>query len=103
MKAVKVTYTVQEHYADQNKENIQQVMQDLRAGDHPGIRYSTYVLSDGVTFVHLARFRSEEDNKTLSALPSFQSFQQQLKASQPTAPPKAEPMELVGASHDIFG
>lgn len=102
MKAVKVTYTVQANYADQNKANIRQVMQDLQAGDYPGIRYRSYVLSDGVTFVHMAHFQTEEDNRKLSALPSFQSFQQQLKGSKPNAAPSVEPLELVGASHGIF-
>jgi len=102
MKIVKVTYTVQAGYAAQNKQNIRQVMHDLKQAGHDGIRYSAYCQEDGCTFAHLAHFNSADDNRKLSELPAFQAFQKQLKAGQPVAPPKAETLELTGSSFNIF-
>ncbi len=103
MKAVKVQYTVQASYAETNKKNIQKVMADLQALGNPGIRYSAFVLEDGKTFVHLAMYPNEETAAIVPNLESFQSFRQQLKASQPKAPPKAQDLTLVGSAYEIFG
>ena len=65
MKAVKVTYTVQPEYAEQNKNNIQRVMSALRANPIPGMQYSTFILDDGQTFVHI---NMSKDQETLSKL-----------------------------------
>lgn len=36
-------------------------------------------------------------------LESFQFFRQQLKESQPKAPPRAEDLTLVGSAYEFFG
>ena len=102
MKIVKVTYTTKAGYAEQNKANIQKVMNDLQQINNPGIDYKSFIAEDGKTFTHLALFKSEAERKVLADLPSFQSFQEQLKASGPEVPPKQESPELVGASYTIF-
>jgi hypothetical protein len=102
MKIVKVTYTTQAGYAEQNKANIQQVMAALMELNNDGIKYDTCVCADGKTFVHTAFFKDEEGQQILFALPSFKQFQEQLKASQPETPPKSELLTLVGASYTIF-
>src|SRR5438045_9734005 len=101
MLGIKVTYTVQEHYAEHNKENINNVMAQLRALDRPDIRYSTFVENDGKTFTHFA-VRIDAESFKLDSLESFQKFQRELKASQPEKPPVAVSLNLVGSSYDIF-
>ncbi len=103
MQAVKVQYTVKASYAETNKKNIQKVMADLQALNNPGIRYSAFVLEDGQTFVHFAMYPDEETAAIVPDLESFQSFRQQLKDSQPEAPPTAENLTLVGSAYEIFG
>ena len=103
MKVVKVQYTVKPSYAETNRRNIQKVMDDLRALNNPRIRYSAFMLDDGKTFVHFAMYPDEDIAAIVNNLSSFQSFRQQLKGSQPEAPPKAEDMTLVGAAYEIFG
>jgi hypothetical protein len=103
MQAVKVQYTVQASYAETNKKNIQKVMADLQALNNPAIRYSAFILEDGKSFVHFAMYPDEESAAIVPNLESFQSFQQQLKGSQPEVPPKAEDLTLVGAAYEIFG
>jgi len=102
MKIVKVTYTATEAYADQNKTNIQKVMSDLQSLNISGINYNCCLCADGKTFIHTAFFESVENEKVLLELPSFVSFQQQLKASGPEVPPKQELLSLVGSSKDVF-
>ena len=102
MKIVRVTYTTQPGYAVQNAGNIQQVMADIRQIGHPGIFYHVCLGADGVTFTHTAFFEKEEYQKILFDLESFQTFQQQLKASGPAAPPAQEFLSLVGSSSPIF-
>ncbi len=101
MQAIKVTYTVQEQYAEHNKENIRNVMAELRALNRSDIRYATFVEDDGKTFTHFAVRRDTESFK-LDSLESFKKFQSELKASSPEKPPVAAPLTLVDSSYDIF-
>ncbi len=102
MKAVKVQYTVKEEYAETNKKNINQVMSDLRKLNNPGVKYSSYVLNDGKTFVHLGIYSDETAMSVATDLDSFKKFQMALKESQPEVPPKADDLNLVASAYDIF-
>ena len=102
MKAVKVQYTVKAEYAETNKANVSRVMSDLQALANPGIKYSTFVLEDGKTFVHFGIYTDQEALDVVNNLPSFQAFREQLKASGPEAPPKGDDLTLVGSSYDFF-
>ena len=102
MKAVKVQYTVKSEYADTNKRNIRKVMADLREIANPGIRYSSFVLDDGKSFVHIGVYSDQAALDVLNNLPSFQFFRDQLKASGPEVPPKADDLNLVDTSYEIF-
>lgn len=102
MKSVKVQYTVKVEYAETNRKNIARVMADLRDLAHPGIKYSSFVLEDGKTFVHFGMYADQEALEVVNNLPSFQSFREQLKASGPEALPKGENLTLVDSSYEIF-
>ncbi len=102
MKIVKVTYTTKAEYAEENQRNIKAVMTDLQKLNNSGINYNACLTADGKTFVHTAFFKSDEDQKVLNELPSFKTFQEQLKGSGLESPPKQELLNLVGTSKDIF-
>jgi len=102
MKIVKVVYTAKADYTEQNKANIRTVMQDLRQLNNPNINYHVCLGPDEKTFTHIAFFKAEEDEKMLLTLPSFISFQAQLKASGPEVPPKQEHPSFVGSSKELF-
>ena len=102
MKIVKITYTTKAEFAEQNQSNIKSVMDDLQKQDHHGINYNCCLSPDNKTFIHTAFFKSDEDQKLLNELPSFQNFQIQLKASGLESPPKQELLTLVGSSKNIF-
>ena len=101
MKIVKVTYTTKAEYAAQNQKNIQQVMVDLQKINNVNILYHACLGADGKSFIHTAFFKTEEAEQVLLTLPSFKSFQEQLKASGPETPPKQELLTLVGASKEL--
>ena len=102
MKIVRVTYSTKPEYAAQNQINIKKVMADLQALNNPGVNYHCCLGPDGISFTHLAFFNSDEDEKVLTTLPAFISFQQQLRAEGLEAPPKQELLTLVGSSSNIF-
>ena len=102
MKVVRVQYTVKPDYVEQNKKNIQAVMAELRANPIEGLRYSTYQLPDGNSFMHLNLSNSEEALAAFNELESFKKFRMELKASAPISPPKAESLTLVGAGYEVF-
>ncbi len=102
MKSVKVQYTVKAEYADTNKDNIHQVMADLQELANPRIKYSSFILEDGKTFIHFGMYADQEALEVVNSLPSFQSFREQLKASQPETPPRGDDLTLIDSSYEIF-
>jgi hypothetical protein len=102
MKIVKVTYKSKPEFAATNQVNIKAVMAELQARQYPGIHYHVCVGPDGVSFIHTAFFKSDEDQQLLNDLPEFKYFQQQLKAGGLDTPPQQELLTLVGSSNPLF-
>ena len=102
MKIVSVQYSTTEAYAHKNQENIRQVVNELRALNHPGIKYSTYLLPDGKTFMHLDQFENEEAHLVLQSLESFKKFAAELWASNLEVEPKLKLLSLVASTEDFF-
>ena len=102
MKIVMVQYTTRAEYAATNQENIRQIVNELKSINHPGIRYSAYLLPDGKTFMHLDHLENEEAHQVLQSLPSFKKFDDELWASQLEVEPKLELLTLVASTEKSF-
>jgi hypothetical protein len=102
MKIVTETYTTKLEYANQNQTNINNVMVDLQKLNHPGINYYALLSIDGKQFIHAKFFKSSEDKKALTDLPSFANYQQQLFASGLEMLPDLEHWTFIGSSNNIF-
>jgi len=102
MKIVRVQYSTRAEYAAINKENIQQVVNELKTINHPGIRYSTYILPDGKTFMHFDQFENEEAHLFLQSLESFKKFAAALHASQLEVEPKLDLLSLAASTEEFF-
>jgi hypothetical protein len=76
MKTIMVRYKTSEAQAATNEALVHAVFDELRSRAPEGLRYATYRLSDGVTFVHIA---THDDPNPLPALASFKAFQKDLK------------------------
>ena len=103
MKIVRVQYTTTAEYANRNKENIRQVVNELKKMNHPGIKYSTYILPDGKTFMHFDHFENEEAHSVLMQLESFKKFSSELLASNLEAEPKLDLLSPVSSTDNYFG
>ena len=74
MKIVRVQYTTTQEYAARNQENIRKITEELRAINHPGIKYGAYLLPDGKTFMHFDQFENEAAHEFLTEMESFKKF-----------------------------
>jgi len=78
MKTIMVRYKTSEAHAEANAALVRAVFNQLRSLAPAGIRYATYRLPDGVTFVHIATHETTGENP-LTALSAFKAFQAGLK------------------------
>ncbi len=101
MKAVKVQYTVQASFVDQNKANIRKVMETLRKNPIDGMLYSSYTLDDGRTFVHINIARDGDTLARLRDVQEFRDFQAALRTSEPEVSPQATNLNLVAAGFEL--
>jgi hypothetical protein len=102
MKIVRVQYTTSKEFSPINQANIRRVIDELKALNHPGIKYSTYLLQDGKTFMHFDQFENEEAHQVLQSLKSFKKFADELFASKLEVEPILELPSLVGSTEDFF-
>jgi hypothetical protein len=75
MRQVMVRYTVKPDEAEHNAELVRAVYEELHRTNPSGMRYATFRLDDGVSFVHLHSADTEDTAKLLPSLPAFQRFQ----------------------------
>ena len=80
MKRVMVRYKVKAEKAAENEEFITSVFEDLRQTHPDGLRYASFKLEDGVSFVHIASIETENGENPLSQSSAFKSFQENIKA-----------------------
>jgi hypothetical protein len=78
MRTVLVRYKTKEDQAEANAALVRAVFDELAERTPGGFHYVTFRLADGVTFVHLATMESSPS--PLQSLPSFQSFQENIRA-----------------------
>ena len=95
MKTIMVRYKTSEAGGDTNATLVRAVFDELRTRAPAGIRYASYRLADGVTFIHIASLVTPEENP-LAALPSFKAFQGQLK-DRCVEPPVVTELTVVGS------
>jgi hypothetical protein len=66
-----VRYRVKPERAEENAELVRAVYSELASLQPPGFRYATFLLEDGVTFVHVA-FTEEGHEAPLPQVAAFQ-------------------------------
>lgn len=102
MKTVRVQYTTRPAFAAKNLENIAAIAEELRLLNHPGIKYSAWLLPDGKTFMHFDQFESEQAHLELQELVSFKKFGDELWASGLEVEPKLELLTLAASTETYF-
>jgi hypothetical protein len=97
---VTVRYVTRADAADENQRLVEAVFAQLAADDPGGLRYGTFRLADGVTFVHVAVV--EGDVNPLSTTAAFAEFQREIGAGC-VEPPVASDATLIGAYRFLPG
>jgi hypothetical protein len=94
MKQVMVRYRVKPDQATRNEELVRAVYDELHRTQPTGLRYATFRMPDGVTFVHLAEHA--EETSPLTQLAAFAKFQQGIR-SRCDEPPVATELHQIGS------
>lgn len=76
MRRVIVRYKVKPERAAENEELVRAVYDELNESEPEGLRYATFALEDGVSFVHIASTETEDGSNPLGQVEAFARFQQ---------------------------
>jgi hypothetical protein len=68
-----IRYRTKPEHADENERLVRDVFAELAEEDPAGLRYATFRLADGVSFVHVAV--TDGDENPLTSFPAFAAFQ----------------------------
>jgi hypothetical protein len=101
MKRVMVRYKVQADRAAENEGYIRNVFDQLQRNRPPGLRYATFKLADGVSFVHIASHEAADGSDPLRDLPAFKAFTAEVRDRCEDPPVVAELTEV--GSYGFFG
>ncbi|MDJ0347633.1 hypothetical protein QMK19_41160 [Streptomyces sp. H10-C2] len=89
-----VRYETRAEAAGENQRLVQQVFAQLNQDRPDGLRYATFRLADGVSFVHVGVVEGEAN--PLSELTAFAEFQEGI-GDRLVAPPDRSEATLVGS------
>ena len=94
MGQVVVRYKVKPERVEENEALVEAVYAELAESDPGGLRYATFKLDDGVTFVHVASVDAETN--PLGKLSAFAKFTSNI-GERCDEPPVAQDALLVGS------
>jgi hypothetical protein len=91
---VMVRYKVKPDQAVKNEELVRAVYAELHRTQPGGLRYATFQLDDGVTFVHLASIETDDGRNPLQDVAAFHEFQANIGERCDGAPVAGEVREI---------
>lgn len=91
-----VSYTLKPDRVAENERLAKAVYDALRSSSPAGLRYATFRLGDGVSFVHIVSHEEREGTNALTALPAFQAFAAGVK-DRCVAPPVRVDLTEIGS------
>lgn len=75
MGTVMVRYKVKSEHAERNEALVRRVYEELCETAPEGLHFATFVLEDGVSFVHVASLEDENGANPLQGVAAFRAFQ----------------------------
>jgi len=101
MKRMMVRYRVRADQAATNERFVKDVFDQLEQKQPSGLRYASFKLDDGVSFVHMVSQETADGTNPLSDLPAFKAFTAAI-ADRCEEKPVVTPLTEVG-SYRMFG
>ena len=101
VKRLIVRYKVKADKADENRQYIQKVFEELHRGSPSGLRYASFRLSDGVSFVHFVSVETADGHNPLIETPAFKAFNAGIQDRCEEQPVLTEMIEV--GSYRFFG
>lgn len=96
MKQMMVRYTVKPERAAENEMYVKQVFEQLHREQPAGLRYATFKLADGVSFMHLVSVETADGSNPLRELTMFKAFTTEIQ-DRCAEPPVTVDLQNVGA------
>lgn len=96
----RVSYKVKPDRVDENERLAAAVYVALRAARPAGLRYATFRLEDGVSFLHVVSHEEADGANALTALPEFKAFAASIK-DRCVEPPHRVALTKIG-SYGLF-
>jgi hypothetical protein len=100
METTVVRYKVKADHADENRNYIRKVFAQLDSHKPDGLRYVSFNLDDGLSFVHIAVVETTDGKNPLTGMSAFQDFVTGIK-DRCDEPPVATKANIVG-SYRLF-
>ncbi len=101
MKQRMVRYKIKADRVVENEQYLQKVFEQLQREQTPGMRYVTFKLDDGVSFVHIVELDSPDGSNPAATLESFKAYTAEIQ-DRCEEPPVFTELEKVG-SYKLFG
>jgi len=79
MKRIMVRYKVKADRAAENEKYISKVFEQLMNERPSGVRYASFKLNDGVSFVHVVSIETGDGSNPLGTMSAFKDFTAQIK------------------------
>jgi hypothetical protein len=70
-----IRYKVKPELAQENERLVRAVYDELERSAPAGLRYATFKLEDGVSFIHLASIETDDGHNPLRDVDAFKRFQ----------------------------
>ena len=96
-----IKYTVKPERAAENETLVAGVFEQLNREEPEGLRYAAFKLDDGVNFVHVVSFETQDASKALTVLVAFRAFRAHIPDRCETQPATVELNEV--GSYRFFG
>jgi hypothetical protein len=89
-----VSYKVKPGRAAENERAAAAVYEALHAARPAGLRYATFRLEDGVSFVHIVAHAEADGSNALTSLPAFKAFAEGVRERCAEPPVRVELTEI---------
>jgi quinol monooxygenase YgiN len=91
-----VSYKLKADRVAENERLAEAVFEALKKARPCGLRYATFRLEDGVSFVHIVSHEEADGGNALTALPAFKAFAAEVKDRCEEPPVRVE-LKMIGS------